>query len=67
MTKSSKSEAQFTPGFSYKEGDLFTIPGYYKRRTFWQWITRKPKELRMFRVITASTQSGGLTEYEPVR
>lgn len=32
-------------------GDMFTIAGKYKPRTFWQWLTRKPKELRLYRVM----------------
>jgi len=31
-----------------KPGDIITVAGLYKKRTFWEWITRKPKELRQF-------------------
>jgi hypothetical protein len=33
-----------------KQGDSMTIQNGYKRRTFWQWLTRKPRELQVFRV-----------------
>ena len=30
--------------------DIITFYGQYKKRTFWQYITRKPKQLEQFRV-----------------
>lgn len=53
---------------TYKDGDLITMKGCYKRRTFWQWLMNNPKELQKFRIIgTGSTQPGGITRYAPTR
>jgi len=32
-----------------KEGDIITLGGQYQKRTFWQWITRQPKQPTQFR------------------
>lgn len=32
-------------------GDTFTIEGEFKRRSFWEWLRKKPRVLQMF-VIT---------------
>lgn len=29
-----------------KEGDIFTLASHFKRRTFWDWLTRKPRQLQ---------------------
>lgn len=39
-------------------GDIVTFDGSFKRRTFWQWLTRKPRELQRF-VITSEATSVG--------
>lgn len=31
-----------------KQGDTFTIEGFYERRTFWQWLRREPKQPQEF-------------------
>lgn len=31
-----------------KRGDRFTLPGRFKRRTFWQWLMRHERELQVF-------------------
>lgn len=36
---------------AFKTGDSLTIAGTFKRRTFWQWLTRKPRELLTFTVV----------------
>jgi hypothetical protein len=33
-----------------KPGDTITVAGMYRKRIFWQWLTRKPKELFKFTV-----------------
>lgn len=35
-----------------RKGDRFTIAGTYRRRTFWQWLLRRPRELQQW-VVTA--------------
>lgn len=35
-----------------KIGDRITMAGVFKRRTFWQWLTRKPREFQTH-IITA--------------
>ena len=32
-------------------GEYVTIAGVYKKRSFIEWLTRKEKELQMFRVL----------------
>lgn len=32
-----------------KIGDTFTVAGLYERRTFWQWLKRKPKKLQVWK------------------
>lgn len=34
--------------FTFKTGETLSIAGNYKRRTFWQWLTRRPRELKTF-------------------
>jgi hypothetical protein len=34
-------------------GDRFTIAGHFRDRTFWEWITFKPKELQEFVLISS--------------
>ena len=34
-----------------KQGEIINVIGYYEPRTFWEWITRRPKTLMAF-VIT---------------
>jgi hypothetical protein len=36
---------------SLNKGDIFTVANCYKRRSFWEWLTRKPKVLQRF-VVT---------------
>lgn len=44
-----------------KIGETFTIDGIYKRRTFWEWLKRKPKKLQKLKVIT---EEQGYVEYQ---
>jgi hypothetical protein len=30
---------------------VYTIAGIYYRRTLWQWLTRKPRQLAKFRIM----------------
>ncbi len=47
-----------SPSF-LKPGDFFTVAGCYKKRTFWEWLTRKPRELTVFTVTAeVSGQKG---------
>jgi len=56
---------EWSTGYPYKDGDIFTFQDRYKRRTFWQWLTNKPKELQKFKVIgDASVEPGGITRYD---
>lgn len=32
-----------------KRGDLITFADVYHRRSFWEWLTNKPKKLRIYR------------------
>ena len=48
-------------------GDTFTIAGHYRRRTFWQWITGRPKQLIRFRVTNKhSSNSVTIPDMTPV-
>lgn len=38
-----------------KVGDLHTVAGHYAKRTFWQWLLRRPKELEQL-VVTGVAQ-----------
>lgn len=38
-----------------KVGDTYTIAGVYRRRTFWQWLTRQPRTLQVFHVTAIIT------------
>jgi hypothetical protein len=42
-------------------GDTFTINGFYKKRSFWEWLTKKPKRLQNYVV---KEHRKGFTEYE---
>jgi len=33
-------------------GDELTFEGVYERRTFWQWLRRAPRKLKIFRIHT---------------
>lgn len=33
-------------------GDELTFEGVYERQTFWQWITRQPRKLKIFKIHT---------------
>ena len=35
---------------SLSPGDLVTLDGMYKRRTFWQWVCRQPRVLRQYQI-----------------
>lgn len=55
----------WTIGFPYKNGDLFTLQGRYKRRTFLEWYFNEPPKLQVFRIIgDASVLPSGITKYE---
>lgn len=41
-----------------KKGDVFTVAGKYKRRTLWEWLTRKQRELQRFLVTNEVTTDG---------
>jgi hypothetical protein len=43
------SEIETTVGL--ETGDIITLAGIYKKRTVWQWLTLKHKQLERFRVI----------------
>lgn len=30
------------------KGERFTIAGVYERRTFWQWLFRRPRQLKQW-------------------
>jgi len=47
-----------------KLGDKFTLPNHYKRRTFMQWLKRKPKELKVFEITSTV---GSLARYEALK
>lgn len=38
-------------GTKFKAGDVYTIQGYYKKRTLWQWLKRQPKELQRWIIL----------------
>ena len=33
-----------------KQGQRFTVANHYRRRTFWQWLTRQPREFQVYEV-----------------
>lgn len=41
----------WTQQAALKPGDQFTMEGRYELRTLWQWLTRKPKQLKRFKVV----------------
>lgn len=44
-----------------KVGDTVIIAGKHKRRTFWQWLTRQPRQLQTYVIteeITSSPEPG---------
>lgn len=41
----------WTDSTDYKIGDTVTAEGLYHRRTFWQWLTGKPRQLVTFEAI----------------
>ena len=52
-----------------KPGDIMTIEGNYKPRSFWQWLTRKPRDingLRQYRIV-AEVCDGEILEYKEER
>ena len=42
--------ANWAQGTMPQSGDILTIEGLYKRRTFWQWLFRRPKQPQTFKV-----------------
>lgn len=34
-----------------KKDDVFTMEGKYRRRTLWQWLMGKPRELQQYKII----------------
>ena len=40
----------FADGHEIKPGDTVTFTGVYRRRSFKEWITRKPKRLKEWRI-----------------
>lgn len=55
-----------TPGpLKLRKGDRFTIAGQYRRRTFWQWLLRRPRELQQW-VVTADAASRGFASFKQV-
>lgn len=36
------------PVIAHSPGDIITLPGDYKRRSFWEWLTRKPRVLKKY-------------------
>ena len=41
-----------------KKGDTFTIQGAYRRRSFWQWVARQPRQLQVFQVVVETVSDG---------
>lgn len=42
-------------------GDTFTVAGAYRRRTFWQWLTRQPKQLQTYTLTGSYTSNQSAT------
>lgn len=47
----------------FQLGDTFTMNGRYKRRSFMQWLRKKPKQLQIY-VVVDSCPAYSL--YEPI-
>lgn len=58
-----KNKSKLTQSPSLKIGDTFTLANQYRTRTFWQWLTNKPRKLQIYK-ITAETTSGHLAYSE---
>ncbi len=41
-----------------KNGDKFTVHGEYKKRTLWQWLTKKPRVLQEYVVFDEAPANG---------
>lgn len=39
----------------FEVGDVMTFPDVYRKRTFWQWLTRQPRVLQEYRVTATTT------------
>jgi hypothetical protein len=47
-----KEWAEFVPEFEpIPVSATITVEGRYRRRTFWEWLTRKPRQLQPFTVV----------------
>ena len=44
--------------FALTCGCRFTVSGVFRRRTFWQWLMRRPRELEVF-VLGPDLGQGG--------
>lgn len=40
-------------------GETFTVQGIYARRTFWQWLTRAPRQLQVYTVTEVTSSDVG--------
>lgn len=38
------------PTAHLKVGDRVTYQQHYQRRTFWQWLTRQPRKLKLYEI-----------------
>lgn len=45
-------------------GDILTMDGQYKRRTFWQWLRNEPRELQRFVVKATGSSCSEYTPYD---
>jgi hypothetical protein len=48
----------------FEIGDTFTFQGLYRRRTLWQWLVRRPKELQVY-LVTAVATDNAYVAYAP--
>lgn len=44
-------------------GDTIMIAGDYRRRTFWEWLCRKPRELRVYKISGDFCTEPGAVNY----
>lgn len=51
LTDGSILTTTWLPNSLPQSGDILTVEGIYKRRTFWQWLFRRPKKPQTFTVV----------------
>ncbi len=54
----------WTPSVPMNTGDVFTVQGRYKRRSFWQWFRNEPRELQQYKIVAANES---YSQYDPTR